>query len=121
MSEPDIIKFENEIVFRPGPANRQNDKTIFEYVVAIDYADTLVDLEATDAATNYPLKVSRAEYPLMSESLQNSQYNSTDFIWFQIDVSENFKHNEEEVRIEIDEYHKRRREAFPKRLSLLDE
>ena len=57
----------------------------------------------------------------MSESLQNSQYNSTDFIWFQIDVSENFKHNEEEVRIEIDEYHKRRREAFPKRLSLLDE
>ena len=124
MSEPDVIQFENTIVFRPGAANKINDKTIFEYVVAADYADTLVDLEATNADTNYPLKVSRAEYPLLPDALQASQYNATDFLWFRIDVSENFHEGaevDEEVRIDINEYHKRRREAFPKRLSLLDE
>lgn len=119
MSEPDIIQFENTIVFKPGAANKINDKTIFEYVVAADYADTLVDLEATNADTNYPLKVSRAEQPLVFDALQASGYNSTDFLWFHIDVSESS--HEEMVRIEINEYHKRRREAFPKRLSLLDE
>jgi len=121
MSEPDIIQFENLIVFRPGQANKQNGSTIFEYVVAVDYADTLVDLEATNADTNYPLKVTRASHPLSFDALQMSQYNSTDFLWFQIDVSENFRDREEDMRIEINEYHKRRREAFPKRLSLLDE
>ena len=83
MSEPDIIQFENLIVFRPGQANKQGERTIFEYVVAVDYADTLVDLEAQDADTNYPLKVTRTEHPLLShDALQMSQYNSTDFLWF---------------------------------------
>ena len=82
MSEPDIIQFENLIVFRPGNSNKQG-RTIFEYVVAADYADTLVDLEAQDADTNYPLKVTRADEPLLShDALYMSQYNSTDFIWF---------------------------------------
>ena len=95
MSEPDIIQFENTILFKPGPANKQNGLTIFEYVVAADYADTLVDLEATNADTNYPLKVTRAEHPLLLEALQMTAYNATDFIWFQIDVSESFRVSEE--------------------------
>ena len=94
MSEPDIIHFENTVVFRPGPANKQtnNDErstTIFEYVVAVDYADTLVDLEAMNADTNYPLKVTRAEHPLNPDTL--THYNATDFLWFRIDVSESYK------------------------------
>ena len=70
MSEPDIIKFENTIHFKPGPANKQNGQTIFEYVVAADYADTLVDLEAKNEDTNYPLKVIRAEHPILFDTLQ---------------------------------------------------
>ena len=78
-------------MFRPGQANKQG-RTIFEYVVAVDYADTLVDLEAQDADTNYPLTVTRTEHPFNAiDALQMSQYNSTDFLWFQIDVSENFR------------------------------
>ena len=94
--------------------------------MAVDYADTLVDLEAMNADTNYPLKVMRAEQPLSPDSL--THYNATDFLWFRIDVSESYKaaladHNDEqaEVHIEINEYHKRRRDAFPERLGLKEE
>ena len=89
LDEPDVISFANKIAFTPGAANKAaNGKTIFEYVVAADYADTLVDLDATDPQTNYNLRISRAEGPLDLNQMVKSRYNETDFLWFQIDISE---------------------------------
>ena len=42
LNEPDATLFTNLIVFAPGSANKVGGKTIFEYVVAADYADTLI-------------------------------------------------------------------------------
>ena len=89
LDEPDIISIASKIAFTPGDLNKTtNGKTIFEYVVAADYADTLVDMDATDPQTNYNLRISRAEGPLDLSQMAKSRYNETDFLWFQIDITE---------------------------------
>lgn len=45
MLEPDVIIYNNEITFRPDAKGT----VFFEYVVAEDYRDTLVDLVFFDA------------------------------------------------------------------------
>ena len=46
MMEPDVVTFVNMITFIPDEADREGKTTIFEYVVAEDYENTLVALEA---------------------------------------------------------------------------
>ena len=46
LSEPDVTLYTNNIVFKPGKLDRHGNRYIFEYVVAADYSDTLVALEA---------------------------------------------------------------------------
>ncbi len=90
-----------------------------EYVVAADYDDTLVAIEAKAADTKYSLPLERVEGPLGETDLKG--YNTTDFIWYNIDVSESFQHDEKEFSLAVVEYHKRRREAFPERLALTEQ
>jgi len=120
MTEPDVVHFENRFQFSPGKSNQHGRKTIFEYIVAADYADTLVALDVINQDTKYNMNVTRSNYPLDFNE-NESQYNSTDFIWFQIDMSEHFDQGEDDIRMVVNEYHKRKREAFPSRLSLLEE
>ena len=118
--EPDVITSTNLIKFKPGRADRVGERTVFEYIVAADYDDTLVAVDAISYGTHYSLQVQEVAGPLVSGSLGG--YNSTDFLWFQIDVSDNMKHSDNgEVQIEVIEFHKRRREAFPTAVSLLED
>ena len=112
-----MIIYTNQIVFQPSSRNVHGKKTIFEYVVASDYEDTLMDVVAYDGNTNYKIDVHQVDEPLSFD--QNaSGYNSTEFIWFQIDVTDALDGNE--VHLEVNEYHKKRREAFPHMLALND-
>ena len=53
--------------------------------------------------------------------VEHPKYNETDFIWFQIEISDLMEIDDTEVSIQVDEFHKRRVEPFPKKLSLIDE
>ena len=118
LSEPDVVIFSNFIAFKPGTGSWVNGRLIFEYVVAADYEQTLVELSAFDSATKYRIAVERAAGPLAySERMQN--FNSTDYLWFRVDLTE--QDQGDPVLLEINEYHKRRRDAFPSKLSILDE
>ena len=69
------------ITFIPDEADRNGKNTIFEYVVAEDYENTLVALEAINADTKYQLNVTKTDSPrYFNEDMV--QYNSTDFLWF---------------------------------------
>jgi len=46
LAEPDITLYTNNLLFKPGSQDSKDGKTIFEYVIATDYADTLIALEA---------------------------------------------------------------------------
>ena len=61
--------------------------------MASDYGDTLIAVQATNADTKYSLNVTRVDHPLNFDEHAVS-YNSTDFLWFQIDVSESFLNEE---------------------------
>lgn len=47
LNEPDVTLINNIIVFSPDSSDKSG-KTIFEYVVAADYADTLIAIEAVN-------------------------------------------------------------------------
>ena len=113
--------YTNNLVFLPGSADKRGDKTIFEYVVAEDYSDTLIALEAITQDTKEKLTVTRVDGPLRESSLQQSGYNSIDFMWFQIDITPVIKGGASEVLLEINEHHKRRKIAHPARLSIINE
>lgn len=115
--EPDAIIIRNRIIFQSGSDVQSNGKSMFEYVVASDYIDTLMDVEAIDASTKYSVPIEIADGPLALEQ-SFAGYNSTDFIWFRIDISEIA--DGDMVALEVTEYHKRRREAFPEKLTLVD-
>jgi len=95
-----------------------NRRTVFEYVVASDYSDTLMDLVAFDSDTKYPVTVGKANGPIVFDQAQKN-YNSTDFLWFRIDVSDILEGDT--VNLEINEYHKLRKKPFPERLALNSE
>ena len=63
MQEPDVVSFVNTITFSPNEADRDGKNTIFEYVVAEDYENTLVALEAINADTKYQLNVTQTDAP----------------------------------------------------------
>ena len=73
------------------------------------------------------MNVTRADGPLNPEAhesaLASLNYNLTDFIWFHIEIktSDGDSSNKlGEIRLELDEFHKRKREAFPTKLSIRD-
>ena len=47
LNEPDVTLITNMIVFSPESSDKSG-KAIFEYVVAADYADTLIAIEAVN-------------------------------------------------------------------------
>ena len=49
--EPDVVVYTNDIDFKPDKEYQSGEKTIFQYIVAVDYEDTLVSIEARDATT----------------------------------------------------------------------
>ena len=106
--------------FSPGRVNKVGDRTYMEYVVAADYDDTLVAIEAKNAETKYQLQIERVDGPLSRADTDMQGYNTTDFLWYNIDVSENFRQGETDFSLAVVEYHKRRREAFPERLALTE-
>jgi hypothetical protein len=60
MLEPDVIIYTNEITFRPDDALKGKD-AFFEYTVAEDYHNTLVDLVFFDVRKmDKPLDVLKA-------------------------------------------------------------
>lgn len=59
--------------------------------------------------------------PLRSNVLENVSYNSTDFIWFQIDVTPAVQGGRSEIPIEVNEHHKRRKEPHPAKVPLTKE
>ena len=81
MQEPDVVTFVNMITFSPDDADRDGKNTIFEYVVAEDYENTLVALEAINADTKYQLNVTKTDSPRYFNE-DEIQYNATDFLWF---------------------------------------
>ena len=62
--------YTNNLVFLPGSTDKRGDKTIFEYVVAEDYSDTLIALEAITQDTKEKLTVTRGDGPLRESILQ---------------------------------------------------
>jgi len=60
---------------------------LFEYVIAADYSNTLVALEVITQDTKEKLTITEVEGPLQSGALDKHSYNTTDFLWFQIDVT----------------------------------
>jgi len=40
--------------------------------------------------------------------MAHAKYNETDFLWYQIDVSQSFSQGVTDIKLEIDEMHKRR-------------
>lgn len=78
-----------------------------------------MDVTAVESNTKYEVGVARADGPLsLNQSMAG--YNTTDFIWFRVDISQ-LAAESDTIKLTITEYHKRRREAFPEKLSLLDE
>lgn len=116
MLEPDVIIYTNDISFKPDAKLSQN---YFEYVVAEDYKNTLVDLTV--------FAVSNVDEPLHFEKLDSSKlyskslarFNETDFIWYRLDITEMMKESRDgQVHLQIKEYHKRRRTPFPESITL---
>jgi len=54
-------------------------------------------------------------------SMEASSYSVTDFLWYQIDITPVIKGGASEVLLEINEHHKRRKIAFPERVSIVNE
>ena len=121
LSEPDVTLYTNNIIFKPGKQDRHGGRYIFEYVVAADYSDTLIALEAITQDTKEKLKVTEVDGPLNSSVLDNVSYNSTDFVWFQIDVTPVIKGGRSEIPIEVNEHHKRRKTPYPAKIPLTRE
>jgi hypothetical protein len=120
--EPDVVIYTNDIDFAPKDLYKNGVKTVFQYVVAVDYEDTLVSIGAKDAtAAHATIKATRVERPThFDQSL--TAYNETDFIWYELDVTEQIKASKDEtVHLEITEYHKRRRTPFPESVRIVDQ
>lgn len=64
LSEPDTTLYVNNLKFIPGATSKVGKKTIFEYVVAADYADTLVAIEVITQDTKEKLKVAQVKGPI---------------------------------------------------------
>jgi len=89
MLEPDVIIYTNDITFAPD-ASRENDdnEVYFEYIVASDYEDTLVDIVIRDAT--------RMDDPLYKEVQEGSdlynpkmtKFEEDDFMWYRFDITE---------------------------------
>ena len=120
--EPDVVIYTNDIDFQPKHDYESGVKTIFQYVVAVDYEDTIVSIEVKDAtALHQTVKAVRVDEPIFFDK-SATHYNVTDFIWFELDVTEQIKASKDElVHLEITEYHKRRRTAFPESVRIIDQ
>jgi hypothetical protein len=119
MLEPDVIIYTNEITFRPDDSLKGKD-VFYEYIVAEDYRDTLVDLVFFDGRSmREPLT---GFTKMESSSLYSpdvTSYNQTDFMWWRLDVSALYKEARDgNVYLTVKEYHKRRRIAFPESIPL---
>ena len=51
MLEPDVVIYTNDISFVPEREYQSGSKTVFQYVVAVDYQDTLVSIEVGDSTS----------------------------------------------------------------------
>lgn len=117
MLEPDVVIYTNDISFKPSLPKNAN--TYFEYIAAVDYENTLVDLVIKDATRmDEPLKIERLEgSKLFHKSL--TTYNETDFNWYRIEITDMLKYSRDGiVHLEVKEYHKRRRTPFPEAIPL---
>ena len=120
MLEPDVIIYTNDITFEPHESRQNDDNDVFfEYIVATDYEDTLVDIVVRDAT--------RMDDPLYKESMETSQlynaktnkYDEDDFMWYRFDITDQYREARDgQVHLEIKEYHKRRRIPFPESIPL---
>ena len=82
LSEPDTTLFVNNLKFIPGSSSKVGKKTIFEYVVAADYADTLIAVDCITQDTKEKLVITRVDGPRSRSVLESSSFNETDFLWF---------------------------------------
>ena len=119
--EPDVVIYTNDIDFKPDEEYSSGQKTVFQYVVAADYEDTLVSIEARDATTlQQPISTQRLERAIYFDE-KATEYNETDFIWFEVDITEQYKVSKDGmVHLELTEYHKRRRNPFPESVALIE-
>ena len=119
--EPDVVIYTNDIDFTPKKAYENGVKTVFQYVVAVDYENTIVSIDAKDStAAHQTIKAVRVDAPAFFDE-SSTPYNQTDFIWFELDVTEQLKASKDEmVHLEITEYHKRRRTPFPESVRIVD-
>ena len=83
----------------------------------------MVDVQATDAKKKQ-LDIKRVDGPTFDiQELQNR--NQTDYLWSTIDVTDGvkkaIKKNEASIIITVEEYFKRRRMPFPKRITIKDQ
>jgi hypothetical protein len=120
MLEPDVTIYTNDITFAPD-ASRENDdnEVYFEYIVATDYEETLVDIVIRDAT--------RMDDPLYKEAQEGSQlynpkitkFEQDDFMWYRFDITDQYREARDgQVHLEVKEYHKRRRIPFPESIPL---
>jgi len=110
--EPDVTVFTNEISYRP----KENQST-FQYAVAADYENTLVELLVRDQIKfDGYLIARRVETPDYVADVYAK--NLTDYLWFEVDISEAAATSRDGlVHLEVKEYFKRRREAFPESIA----
>jgi hypothetical protein len=86
MLEPDVVIYTNDISFKPD--ERSLKQGFFEYIVAEDYRDTLVDLVFFDARKmDEPLTIEKADGSKLY-SRTATRYNETDFMWYRLDIKD---------------------------------
>lgn len=120
MLEPDVVIATTEIVFSPGKEDFLPDgRTMLEYVVAEDYQDTITALEAFDnSRASLSLHIERHNSSLSFDKTATS-HSEAEFMWYRIDISQLMKQSKDDVvKIEVREYHKRRRNPFPEETDL---
>ena len=100
---------------------KSGSRTVFQYVVAVDYQDTLVSIQVKDATSlQNILTAVRADHALAFDQ-SATRYAESDFLWYEIDVTEQHKASKDRtVHLELIEYHKRRRQPFPESVALKD-
>ena len=112
MLEPDVVIYTNQITFMVDQDDIKNDgKVTFDYIVATDYKETLISVEAREFSSK-----------AFQNTLEISKHQTEEYFWFEVDVTEGIaRSSDNTITLEITEYHKRRREPVPKAITVMED
>jgi len=81
MLEPDVVIYTNQITFMVDQDDIKNDeKVTFDYIVATDYKETLISVEAREFSSK-----------AFQNTLEISKHQTEEYFWFAVDVTDGIK------------------------------